>query len=72
MGAGTAPTLAYVSDGVSTVDVLARNDSKVAQMPVASGYAVAMVNDYCASVAAHEVGKYNYAVCRGYYRLPIG
>ncbi len=71
MGAGAASAFADVADGVSAVDVLARDAGEAAQVAVTGGDAMAVIDDDGASVAAHEVGEHDHAVRRGHHRLAV-
>src|SRR5258708_36772206 len=61
MRAGAATAVANVADGVPAMDMLAGEDCEAFQMSVTRGNSVAVLEDDCAPVATHEVGKFHYA-----------
>src|SRR5216684_115790 len=71
VGAGAASAVPDVADGVATVYVLPGKDCKAGQMSVASRDSMAVVQGYGASVAAQEIGKLYYALCRSHHRLAV-
>src|SRR6266568_4605611 len=71
MGPGATSAIADVADGVSAMDVLAREYCEALEMSVACGDAVTVVEDDGASVAAHEIGELNHGFGRSNDRLTV-
>ena len=71
VGTGTASAISDVTDGIAAVNVLTREDSETFQMAVACGDTVTMIENNGTAIAAHEVGKLNYAFRRSHDRLSV-
>ena len=71
MRSGGAPAETDVSDDVATVDMLAADDGKTRQVAVASGDAMAVIQDQRSSIAAQHVGENHHTIRGCDDRLPI-
>ena len=72
VGAGAATAESDVTDGISAVHMLGRNDCEVGQVTIAGADAMAVVEDHSAPIATHKVCKHDHAIRWGDHRLPIG
>src|SRR5438477_515479 len=67
---GATSAVAYIPDGVATMNILARKHGECLQVPVTGADSVPVVQNDCASVPAHKISELNNPIRRSNHRLP--
>src|SRR2546423_6256890 len=67
-----AAGIANIADSIAAMNAFAGEDRDALHMSIACSDAMAMVENYSASVSAHEIGKRHGGVRGGHDRLPNG
>src|SRR5438270_5744064 len=69
---GAAAGIANIADGIAAMNAFSGEDRNALHMSIACSDAMAMVENYSASISAHESGKRHGGVRGGHDRLPNG
>src|SRR5256714_4634464 len=69
---GAAAGIANIADGIAAMNVFSGEDRNALHMSIACSDAMAMVENYSASISAHEIGEGHRGIRRGHDRLPNG
>src|SRR5579863_9117656 len=72
MRSGAAAAQSNIANRIAAADVLSGDDGVAGEMAIAGRYSVAVINGNSPPVTAHEVCERHHAICRSYYRLPVG